>query len=167
MSNEALNICLRVAGPEDEAFLYEVYKATRAEEMAAWGWDAAQQDAFLRMQFRAQQMSYQAEDVGTKTEIILLDEESVGRIIVKSREYEIQLVDIALLTEYRGRGIGTSLIKELIEEAGRAGKFVRLHVLKTNFGARRLYERLGFKVTGESGMHFGMERAPDAFESPI
>ena len=151
---------LRPVTPEDEAFLYEVYRTTRAEEMAAWGWDEAQQDAFLRMQFRAQQMSYQAEDAGTKTEIIFLDAEPVGRIIVKSREYEIQLVDIALLTEYRCRGIGTSLIKDLIDEAKSAGKFVRLHVLKTNSGAQRLYERLGFKTSGETGMHFEMECHP-------
>src|SRR5437764_12785095 len=106
MSNRALNISLRPVGPEDEAFLYEVYRSTRAEELSAWGWDSAQQDAFLRMQFRAQQMSYQTEGAGTDTKIILLETNPVGRMIVSRRENEIQLIDIALLTEYRNGGIG-------------------------------------------------------------
>ena len=107
-------------------------------------------------------MSYQAEDEATDTKIILLETNPVGRMIVSRRENEIQLVDIALLTEYRSRGIGTSLIKELIDEATAAGKVVQLHVLKTNRRAKRLYERLGFKSTGESGMHFEMEWTPEA-----
>lgn len=162
VSNKALNISLRLVEPEDEAFLYEVYRSTREEEMAAWGWDSAQQDAFLRMQFRAQQMSYQAEDEETDTDIILLETNPIGRLIVSRRANEIQLVDIALLTEYRSRGIGSLLIKDLTDEAKSAGKVLRLHVLKTNRRAKRLYERLGFKTSGESGMHFSMERTPDA-----
>ena len=162
MSNKALRISLRPTTSEDEAFLYEVYRSTRDEEMNAWGWDSVQRDAFLRMQFRAQQMSYQAEDEATDTKIILLETNPVGRMIVSRRENEIQLVDIALLTEYRSRGIGTSLLKAFLADATAACKVVQLHVLKTNRRAKRLYERLGFKSTGESGMHFEMEWTPEA-----
>lgn len=159
MSNPATTIRLRQAVPEDEAFLYEVYRSTRAEEMAAWGWPAAQQDAFLRLQFKARQMSYQMEDGESGTQIILLGGKPVGQLVVSRTESEIQLTDISLLTEHRSGGIGTLLIKGLFCEAAASGKVVRLHVLKTN-RAMRLYERLGFQIIGESGMHFQMQWSP-------
>jgi ribosomal protein S18 acetylase RimI-like enzyme len=161
VSNEATTISLRPVTSEDEAFLYEVYASTRRDEMIAWGWDRAQQDMFLRMQFQAQHQAYEMEDEGTETNIILLEEKPVGRLIVNRTEDEIQLTDIALLTEYRSRGVGAALIKNLFDEARRAGKTVRLHVLKNN-RAIRLYERLGFKTTGENGVHFQMEWVPGA-----
>ena len=157
--NAAPSLALRPVMPDDEQFLYELYRSTRADEMDAWGWDSAQQDAFLRMQFRAQQHAYEAEDGQNETKIILFEGRPVGRLIVARTDDEILLVDIALLTEYRSKGLGTVFIKDLFDEATRAGKPVRLHVLKTN-RAMRLYERLGFKTTGESGMHFQMEWTP-------
>lgn len=161
MSNEATTISLRAVTAEDEAFLFEVYASTRRAEMLSWGWDRAQQDAFLKMQFKAQHQAYEVEDEATDTKIILLEGKPVGRLIVNRTEDEIRLTDIALLTEYRSSGIGTGLIKDLFDEAYRAGKPVRLHVLKNN-RAIHLYERLGFKTTGENGMHFQMEWVPAA-----
>lgn len=158
-STENRQISLRAVIPEDKAFLFEVYRNTRAEEMAAWGWDAVQQDAFLRMQFNAQQQAYEMEGGQAETEIILFEGQPIGQLIVTRTDDEVRLTDIALLTEYRSGGIGTALIKALFDEATGAGKTVRLHVLKNN-RAMRLYERLGFKTTGESGMHFQMEWNP-------
>jgi ribosomal protein S18 acetylase RimI-like enzyme len=153
------NVTLRPEGPEDEAFLFEVYRSTREDEMEAWGWDSAQQNAFLRMQFKAQQYSYETDDGQAESRIILLEDKTIGRLFVSRTDDAIQLTDIALLTEYRSKGIGTALIKTLIEEARRAGRTVRLHVLKNNRAAR-LYERLGFRTTGESGIHYQMEWTP-------
>lgn len=127
--------------------------------MAAWGWDERQQDIFLRMQFKAQRMSYGLEDEETDAQIILLEGKPIGQMIVARTNEEICLVDISLLTEYRSQGIGATLIKALFDEATRAGKIVSLHVLKSN-RAMRLYERLGFQTTGESGMHFEMKWSP-------
>ena len=57
----------------------------------------------------------------------------------------------------RGQGIGTQLVKGLIEEAGRAGRAVTLGVMKTN-PALRLYERLGFRPTHEDERKYYMRR---------
>jgi ribosomal protein S18 acetylase RimI-like enzyme len=57
----------------------------------------------------------------------------------------------------RGRGIGTQLVKGLIEEAAKAGRAVTLGVVKTN-PALRLYERLGFRTTHEDERKFYMRR---------
>ena len=159
-------ITLRPTTREDEPFLLAVYASTRAEELAAFGWNDAQREAFLRMQFRAQQLSYQARAAQTDTKLILLAGSPAGRLIVTRSKSEIRLTDIALLPEYRGKGIGTALIKDLLAEATRAGQAVRLQVLKTN-RAKRLYERLGFQTVSESATHFQMEWLPAAASSSL
>ncbi|MGH9841960.1 MAG: GNAT family N-acetyltransferase [Blastocatellia bacterium] len=149
----------RPAYSDDEAFLLELYSSTRAEEVAAWGWEKAQQEGFLKMQFLARQQAYQWQYPEADHRIILLGERPIGQIIVARLETEIRLVDIALRPEHRGTGLGTALILELLDEALRTGRPVRLSVERAN-RARRLYERLGFACTGDDGMYFTMEWRP-------
>lgn len=153
------SLIVRRVLPDDEAFLYKLFCTTRIEEMAAWGWDAAQQETFLKLQFKAQRQHYEIAYPEAGQSILLLDNQPVGRILVFRSEWEFVLVDIALLPEKRGTGIGTGLILELLDEARKAGKPVRLHVEKHN-RARRLYERLGFEVIEDTGVHFKMECRP-------
>ncbi len=153
-------ITLQPVVPENDEFLFRVYAATRQQEMAAWGWDQAQQDAFLRLQFRAQQGSYRAAFPGAEHRLILQDGEAVGRILVHRTEHEIRLVDIALLPEHRNCGIGTRLIRDLIEESRSSRRPLRLQVATSNRAAARLYERLGFSLTGENEMYYQMEWNP-------
>lgn len=146
-------------GSGDEAFLFQVYAGTRREEVAAWGWDAAQQEAFLHMQFQVQQRAYQMQFPDAEHCLIVHDGCRVGRMILQRSKGALHLVDIALLPEYRGAGFGTAVLRALQEEAARAGKPLRLRVMKGN-PARRLYARLGFAVTGESATHDAMEWSP-------
>lgn len=146
----------RPATPEDQAFLFELYCSTRQEEMAAWGWSAAQQEPFLRMQFTAQQRSYELSYPEADHRIILLDNVRIGRILVARNGEEILLVDIALLPDYRGSGIGTALIRELLDEAAETSRPVRLQVYRNN-PAQRLYQRLGFYKIGENEIYYDME----------
>jgi ribosomal protein S18 acetylase RimI-like enzyme len=60
------------------------------------------------------------------------------------------------LPAYQGRGIGTTLIRRLQQRARKEGVPVTLQVFKVN-PARALYERLGFKVTGETDTHCRMK----------
>lgn len=154
----AHSVILRPAQDDDEAFLFELYRNTRAEEMAAWGWNEAQQQAFLDLQFRAQQAHY-AEYPNTDHQIIVHSGRPIGRLLVSRLNDEILLADIALLAERRGQGIGATLIQGLFEEAIREGKAVRLHVEKFN-RAQQLYRRLGFEIVGDAGMHYFMEWRP-------
>jgi ribosomal protein S18 acetylase RimI-like enzyme len=62
------------------------------------------------------------------------------------------LIDIALLPQYRNQGIGSTLLRELLADAARAGCAVSLKVENTN-PAARLYERLGFQTVDEDGMY--------------
>jgi ribosomal protein S18 acetylase RimI-like enzyme len=157
-----MKISLRAARPEDEDFLYKVYASTRAAELALFSWDEAQQAAFLKMQFGAQQRAYAWQFPEAEHFIILLDEELAGRLILVKTNQELRLTDITLLPEYRNGGAGTFLIKELQIQASATELPLRLRVMKTNVAASRLYERLGFKHTDESDTHWMMEWLPAA-----
>jgi ribosomal protein S18 acetylase RimI-like enzyme len=151
-------VTLRPARPEDEAFLYQLYAGTRAAELAALDWSSAQQEAFLSLQFRAQQAHY-AEYPNADPQIIVEVDRAIGRLLVSRLADEIRLVDIALLPQWRGRGIGAALIQQLLDEAALLGKPVRLHVEKSN-PAQRLYQRLGFTPLADIGLYYLMEWQP-------
>lgn len=155
----AAAVALRPARPDDEPFLIEVYRSTRPE-IADCGWTAAQQDAFLRLQFNGQQRSYLMQYPEAAHQVILFKDKEVGRLITFRTEQEIRLADVALLPQYRNLGIGASLVRELCDQAARINLPVRLQVSKSN-PARRLYERLGFRMIGESDTHFQMQWQDD------
>ncbi len=152
-------IRFRPIRPEDEAFLYKVYASTREEELAPLEWDAAQKEAFLRMQFLAQHRHYQTYYANDEFLVILQEEQPIGRIYIGRWENEIRLIDIALLPEFRGRGIGTGLLRDLLREGEETGKPVRIHVEKFN-PALRLYQRLGFIKVEDQGVYDLMEWKP-------
>ena len=108
------------------------------------------------MQYEAQNQFYKVQYPAAQYDIILLDGVPVGRLIVERLEDQITGVDIALLEEHCNVGYGGLLIRNLLDEARRAGKPFRIQVVKWNI-ATRLYLRLGFVKTGESATHFQME----------
>jgi ribosomal protein S18 acetylase RimI-like enzyme len=160
MSHVGSAITFRPIQPEDEEFLCELYATTREVEMAQVDWTAEQKEAFLGMQFRAQHEYYQEQFPDARFDILEVAGRPIGRLYVHHREDEIRLIDIALLPEHRGAGLGTRLMKELLDEAGEAGKPLRIHVEQFN-PALRLYERLGFSKIEEQGLHWLMEWSPE------
>lgn len=152
-----------MARAEDEGFLFELYADTRQDEMDAWGWGPAPRDAFLRMQFTARQRAYAEQYPQAEGRIVLRAGRPIGRTLVDRAAAEIRLVDIALLAGQRNTGIGTVLLNDLLAEAVASERPVRLDVLKAS-RAVRLYERLGFALTGDSGVYLTMEwrRRPEA-----
>lgn len=158
------SVRLRPAAPEDEAFLFELYASTRADEMAAWGWDAAQRERFLRMQYAARRQYYQSAFPRADHRVVEVDGRPAGRILVARGAEEVRLTDVALLPENRGAGVGEFLVRELQREAAAAGLPVTLHVAEGN-PALRLYERLGFRTTGDDGVYLAMTWTPDPDQS--
>lgn len=144
---------------QDVEFLYKVYAGTREEEMKITGWDEQQKEVFLRMQFDLQHTQYLQNYREAAFEIILFNKIPAGRLYVDRREREIRLIDLALLPEFRRLGIGTTILKDLIAEANEKKLPLNFHVERLN-PARRLYERMGFKLKEDKGMHFFMEKEP-------
>jgi ribosomal protein S18 acetylase RimI-like enzyme len=93
--------------------------------------------------------------------VIVADGTPIGRLYVARWPGDIRIVDIALMPEHRGSGLGTRLLRELFAEADATRRKVSIHVEVFN-PARRLYERLGFVQAGDRGVYLLMERPPCA-----
>ena len=152
-------ISFRPITPDDLPFLARVYASTRWEELAEVPWTDEQKQAFLRFQFDAQHDHYQKHYPKASFDVVLADGEPAGRLYVDEWPKEIRLVDVALLPEHRGRGLGTRLLRGVMERAEAAAKPLTIHVEGFN-PALRLYERLGFHRIGEHGPYFLMEWRP-------
>jgi ribosomal protein S18 acetylase RimI-like enzyme len=135
-----------------------VYASTRAEEMRMVPWPPEQVEAFLRSQFELQHREYTRSYPDASFEVLVVDGADAGRLYVRRDERAVHIIDIALLPEFRDRGIGTALLRELIDEAERAGRATSIYVERTN-RALSLYRRLGFEPVGEHGIYLLMERA--------
>ena len=149
-------ITLRDATEEDEGFLREVYASTRAAELALVPWNEEQRAAFLRMQFDAQHFHYHSQFPEASYQIILQDGKPIGRLYVLRNEEEIRIMDITLLPQNRNAGIGSSLIRELLQEADGEGKPVSIWVENFN-PSLRLFERLGFSKVEENDFNYLLE----------
>lgn len=153
------SLTLRTATTADRDFLITVFASTRSDELAALGWDTKQSQAFIDMQFNAQQQNYRACYPAAENSIILLAGEPIGRILLERTEESIRLIDIAILAQFRNRRAGSWLIRGLMDEATAAGKLLELSVYKLN-PALRLYERLEFSKVGEEGLYIQMQWPP-------
>ena len=153
------NVTLRPVGADDRDFLIEVYGSTRAEEMALVPWTDEQRSMFIRSQFAAQQEHYAQKYPAANHDIIVSDDRRVGRLYVARLDHEIRIVDITLLPAERNTGIGTYLIKQLLDEANHTGKITRIYVEEFN-PSLRLFERLGFSPSEQHGIHLLMQCNP-------
>jgi ribosomal protein S18 acetylase RimI-like enzyme len=145
---------------DDEPVLFEIYASTRAEEMALVGWTPAQQEAFLHMQYEAQRQSYRSQFPAAEYRLVRRDGYVAGRLIVDRSTEELLVLDIALLPAHRDAGIGSALMFDLMAEASRSRKLIRLHVERFN-RALNWYQRLGFATVREDAVYLEMEWHPE------
>jgi ribosomal protein S18 acetylase RimI-like enzyme len=165
MSSQVPDITLRPVGPGDHEFLVEVYGSTRAEELALVPWTSDQQQAFIRSQFAAQQDHYAQKYPAASHDIIVSDNRQVGRLYVARLDHEIRIVDITVLPGERSAGIGSHLIRQLLAEAERTGRAVRIYVEEFN-PSLHLFERLGFSPSEQQGIHLLMQWNPSQQLTP-
>ena len=153
------DITFRPITQGDMDFLARLYASTRWEELQQVPWTDEQRLAFLRQQFDAQHIHYMEHYVDAAFDIVLIDGKPAGRLYIHRRKDEIRLVDIALLPEYRGRGIGGRLMRDVLKKGEEAGLRVRIHVEHNN-PAMHLYQRLGFRKIDDHGVYHLMEWTP-------
>jgi ribosomal protein S18 acetylase RimI-like enzyme len=143
----------------DLPLLRRIYASTRTEELSVVPWSPAEKTAFLESQFDAQHAHYRRHYPAADFLVIGRAGADVGRLYLDRWDRELRLIDIALLPEHRGQGIGTALLRDVQDEAAAAGKGVAIHVEKLN-PARRLYDRLGFVPAGDCGPYDLLRWAP-------
>lgn len=143
----------------DRDFLLELYEDTRDDVAALDGWTPAQKRAFVTSQFDLQDAHYREHFAGASFDVIEIDGAAAGRMIVDRRDDEIRVVDLALLRAHRGRGVGTRLLRSILDEGRASGRRVAIHVEHGN-PALALYRRLGFTVESEGPVHLFMTWRP-------
>jgi GNAT superfamily N-acetyltransferase len=152
-------ISLRTVAVGDRLFLERVYAESRADELSATSWTNAEKEIFCRDQFAAQDQYYLLHYPQCERLVILHAGQPVGRLYLDRRPAEVRIVDIALLTAERGKGLGGRLMRTILAEAQKTGLPVKIHVERTN-PARRLYDRLGFKLVTEGEIYDLLESSP-------
>jgi GNAT superfamily N-acetyltransferase len=150
---EALGWRLRPASVEDEEFLRTLFAETN---VALHALPPELQASLLDMQYRGRAMTYSTEYPQAKDSVVCLDHGTpVGRHLVERKTDGFRSIDLAILPQWQGKGIGTRILKDLAQESRQAGVKLSLRVVKDN-PALRLYVRLGFDVVAEDEISYEM-----------
>jgi ribosomal protein S18 acetylase RimI-like enzyme len=145
MNGPVLTYRNAVAGDRD--WLFELKKATMRNYVAAvYGWDDEVQRRWFNEKFDP-----------VKIRIIQRDGHDAGLLQVEETSGHVFLAQVEILPTFQNQGVGSAVIRAVIEDAKRKNKPVLLQVLRPN-PARRLYQRLGFSVWAENATHFKMRK---------
>lgn len=146
----------RQAEHDDYEFLYQLHEAAmRPYIEVLWGWEDSWQQEYFARKFDP-----------SKRQVIQIEDQDAGVLVLEDRRHDLYICLIEILPRYQGRGVGSTIIINLLDRARKQSKFLTLHVLKSNKPARRLYERLGLVVIGEEEYHFKMaSKMPEEKES--
>jgi GNAT superfamily N-acetyltransferase len=144
---------------EDLPFVAELYASTRREEVAMTGWPTEMQEVFLNQQHEAQHSHYSLHFADAEWLIIEREAEAVGRLYLRNLPENLHIIDISLLPESRGKGIGGAIMQDILDQARSLGKGVTIHVERNN-PARALYARLGFEMIEDRGVYDFLRAQP-------
>lgn len=151
---------LRPETEADIAFLVALFGTTRADELAQVPWSDEQKAAFIAQQFDAQHRYYRAHIPRCAFDVLEYRGEPIGRLYLEPRVTQLHIVDISLMPEWRGKGVGTAILEAVIAQGRAGGRGVGIFVEKFN-PALNLYRRLGFVEIGDTGVYFEMERVTE------
>jgi ribosomal protein S18 acetylase RimI-like enzyme len=153
-------VTLRDAEPRDRDLLLRLYDSTRQLELASVPWTPEQKSAFVEQQFGAQDLHYHKEFPGAQFSVIEHQGCDAGRVYI-TREHCIHMLDLTVLPEFRGRGIGGAVVRRLQQEARRQGSALTVYVEVFN-PALQWFEKRGFRAQqqNEPGIHVLMKWTP-------
>lgn len=143
-----MEITFRQAEEEDFEFLWNLHKATmRSYVDEIWGWDEEFQRDYFSNRFEK-----------INIELIILDNARIGAIEIRDKENELYVANFEIIPQFQNKGIGSTILKRIINISESKKKPLKLQVLKVN-PAKRLYKRLGFETVDKTETHFIMERS--------
>ena len=159
---------LRPEQPQDACFLYTLFRSHMAPSIAAMPVDDAVKESLLRMQFRSQTMTYAAQYAGARFDILERDGRPFGRLIVHEDAGVATFVDFALLPDMRGAGIGTAVIKRVLDWVAERCPIVHASVMAGNEASLRMIRRVGFIPVGEIPPFLQLEwQRPQPFAATV
>ena len=158
---------LRAEQAGDEAFLFTVFRAHTMIELAALPVDAATREALVRMQFNAQTASYRANYQQARFDIVEIEGQPVGRIVVDAGSGAEDgepgcIVDFALLPDRQRRGLGSAILAAVLQRFIPLRRKMRCKVLMHNEPSIRMCRRVGFRQIDQETPFLQLEWRPDA-----
>ena len=140
-----LNINYRPALDSDKSFLLELRSKTMDPHLTASSLPVSQEAHLQRINYKFDQ-AY----------IIELDKVAIGLLKADGKIDNIEIIQIQIDPEYQNRGIGRSVLQNILQEATASKRSVSLSVLKVN-RAQELYISLGFKTVAEDESSYFMK----------
>jgi len=132
----------------DQPLLARVYASTRKPDLTVM--TAVQKAAVLLLESRAQDAHFQKHYPQADRLVMMGGGHDIGRLYIARWPARHGIIDLTVLSEYRGRGAGEVVLRDLMDEAAAAGKDVSILVEKCS-PAMRLYRRLGFVTEEDKG----------------
>jgi len=137
------------ADETDKEFSYQVKEAAEGEYITLmFGWDENVQRDFHAKDWQRR-----------KPDIITYDGRPIGTIAISDGEDCVEIGQFFIWPDYQNKGIGTHLLKNILDKADESGKNVTLRFLKNN-PVKSLYIRNGFRVVHTDEILYFMERKP-------
>ncbi|MCW1886298.1 GNAT family N-acetyltransferase [Luteolibacter flavescens] len=152
-------VSLRPEVPEDRDFLVDLYLSTRDDEAGFRDLPPAERTRWLVQQYEWQTLSYRQTYPHAWFTIVMVEGRPAGRLYVARMTDCLRVMDISLLPEFRGHGIGTQLLKNVQAEGQRTQVPVRLEAVIGD-PVQGFYQRLGFRIIRTSAMRHTMEWTP-------
>ncbi len=140
--------------PSEEShkeFSYQVKKAAEGDYITQiWGWDEKVQREYHTRQWEEERPS-----------IITYRSQPIGTIYINKNDNSIKIGQFFILPEYHNKGIGSYILRGILESADRAGITAKLTYLYNN-PAASLYARMGFKIIDKKDEFIHTERQPSS-----
>jgi ribosomal protein S18 acetylase RimI-like enzyme len=142
-----MRITRRTATDSDTHFAREAHhKAYHGVVVRQFGaWDESRQDSLFNSGWSS-----------AEHEILLCDGAPCGYVSVEEYPDYVHVRELVVLPEYQGRGIGSSLLRQVLEQARARHVSVKLGVLREN-RVVNLYQRLGFREFDRTETHIMMQ----------
>lgn len=141
-----LKYTLQPTSSQDLEFLYDLHKSSQGQYIKnIWGWDEDQQFRMFKVHFSTDQQ-----------QLITYQKRRVGVLQLQSSQTTIEIQRIQVLPAFQNKGIGTSILKRLIQRSEQEKKTLSLRAFPNN-PAHRLYQRLGFREAKRTDLHIYMQ----------
>lgn len=129
-------------------------------------WTAEQKDAFVKAQFAAQTQHYAAAYPAASHEIICRDGVATGRLYLDRRAEGFHILDVTILPQFRNAGIGSCVLRLLLEEAGSSGQPVTIYLESFN-PSLNLFRKLGFQLSSQDGFQCLLRWSPAGVDRTV
>jgi ribosomal protein S18 acetylase RimI-like enzyme len=149
-------LTLRPTRTDDQEFLYRLFSLVYSEKLQLVPLSAEEKKTLVELMYQGFTRHYDSLAPASDDRLVLLNNESIGRMILLQTREEIRLADLAILPQYRGIGIGSALISQLQTESLMSKRPVHLQVGRFD-RALRLYQRLGFYKIDTIGPYLHLE----------